>query len=39
MLISTLLPPAPLTNRRLIVAGSRYNKTPLPAGAIVSSPS
>jgi NADH-quinone oxidoreductase subunit H len=32
MLISTFLPPAPATNRRITVAGSRYNKTPLPVG-------
>jgi NADH-quinone oxidoreductase subunit H len=29
-IISTLIPPAPLTNRRLTVVGSRYSKTPLP---------
>jgi NADH-quinone oxidoreductase subunit H len=29
---SRFVPPAPATNRRLLVVGSRYNKTPLPAG-------
>jgi NADH-quinone oxidoreductase subunit H len=29
---SRLLPPAPATNRKLKVVGSRYDKTPLPAG-------
>ena len=32
MLISRVLPPPPETNRRLPVAGSRFAKTPLPAG-------
>ncbi|MDP9174318.1 MAG: NADH-quinone oxidoreductase subunit H [Planctomycetota bacterium] len=32
MLISTTLPPAPATNRRLKIVGSRYARTPLPAG-------
>jgi NADH-quinone oxidoreductase subunit H len=32
MLISRVIPPAPLTNRRLKVIGSRFSKTPLPAG-------
>jgi NADH-quinone oxidoreductase subunit H len=31
MFFSTMLPAAPLTNRRLKVIGSRYTKTPLPA--------
>ena len=31
VIISTLLPPAPATNRRLTVLGSRYSKTPLPS--------
>jgi NADH-quinone oxidoreductase subunit H len=30
-IVSTLIPPAPLTNRRVTVAGSRYAKTPLPS--------
>jgi NADH-quinone oxidoreductase subunit H len=29
---SRFVPPAPATNRRLRVIGSRFNKTPLPAG-------
>jgi NADH-quinone oxidoreductase subunit H len=29
---SMVLPPAPLTNRKLVIIGSRYNRTPLPAG-------
>jgi NADH-quinone oxidoreductase subunit H len=29
---SRLIPPAPATNRKLKVVGSRYDKTPLPAG-------
>jgi NADH-quinone oxidoreductase subunit H len=33
MIVSSLIPPAPATNRRLTVLGSRFNKTPLPAGA------
>ncbi len=33
LIVSTLIPPAPATNRRLTVLGSRFNKTPLPAGA------
>jgi NADH-quinone oxidoreductase subunit H len=32
MLISTVLPPAPKTNRRIKVEGSRFDQTPLPAG-------
>jgi NADH-quinone oxidoreductase subunit H len=32
MLISTILPPAPKTNRRIKVEGSRFDQTPLPAG-------
>ena len=32
MLLSTLLPPAPETNRKIKVAGSRFEHTPLPAG-------
>ncbi len=31
--ISTLIPPAPLTNRKMKVVGSRYTQTPLPAGS------
>jgi NADH-quinone oxidoreductase subunit H len=31
MFISTLLPAAPLTNRRVIIANSRFNKPPLTA--------
>lgn len=31
LIISTLVPPAPLTNRRVKVIGSRYSKTPLPS--------
>ena len=34
-LITPLLPPAPATNRRLRVIGSRFNRTPLPGGARV----
>jgi NADH-quinone oxidoreductase subunit H len=30
--ITPLLPPAPATNRKLRVIGSRFTKTPLPAG-------
>jgi NADH-quinone oxidoreductase subunit H len=33
LIVSSLLPPAPATNRRLKVIGSRFAKTPLPAGA------
>jgi NADH-quinone oxidoreductase subunit H len=32
LVLSRMLPPAPLTNRKLKVVGSRYAKTPLPAG-------
>ena len=32
MLISSMIPPGPATNRHLTVIGSRYAKTPLPAG-------
>jgi NADH-quinone oxidoreductase subunit H len=35
MILSKLLPAAPLTNRRMIVQGSRFLKTPLPAGSTV----
>jgi hypothetical protein len=31
LIASTLIPPAPLTNRRLTVVGSRYSKIPLPS--------
>ena len=31
MIVSTLIPAAPATNRRMKVLGSRYQKTPLPA--------
>jgi NADH-quinone oxidoreductase subunit H len=31
MLISTILPPAPLTNRKIKIEGSRFDNTPLPA--------
>jgi len=31
MAVSTMLPPAPLTNRRVLVAGSRYNPAGSPA--------
>jgi len=31
MIVSVVLPPAPDTNRRIKVAGSRFDKTPLPA--------
>jgi NADH-quinone oxidoreductase subunit H len=31
LIASTLIPPAPATNRRLTVLGSRYSKTPLPS--------
>jgi NADH-quinone oxidoreductase subunit H len=34
MLISTVLPPAPATNRRMKVIGSRFNRTPVPAGTL-----
>src|SRR5436305_13778792 len=30
MFLSTLLPPPPETNRKLVVPGSRYARTPLP---------
>jgi NADH-quinone oxidoreductase subunit H len=33
MVISAWIPPAPATNRRLTVIGSRFTKTPLPAGS------
>lgn len=33
LIISSLLPPAPATNRRVKVIGSRFTQTPLPAGA------
>jgi NADH-quinone oxidoreductase subunit H len=33
MVISTLIPAGPDTNRRIAVPGSRYTRTPLPAGA------
>jgi NADH-quinone oxidoreductase subunit H len=32
LLVSQWIPPAPLTNRKLKVVGSRYGQTPLPAG-------
>ncbi|MGH7214087.1 MAG: complex I subunit 1/NuoH family protein, partial [Tepidisphaeraceae bacterium] len=32
MIASRLLPPAPETNRRVRIAGSRFEQTPLPAG-------
>jgi NADH-quinone oxidoreductase subunit H len=35
MILSKLIPAAPLTNRRMIVQGSRFLKTPLPAGSTV----
>lgn len=31
MLISTILPPAPRTNRKIKIEGSRFDNTPLPA--------
>jgi hypothetical protein len=37
MLGSTIIPPAPDTNRRMHVANSRFARTPLPAGAVASS--
>jgi len=33
MLVSVVLPPPPATNRKVRVPGSRFAKTPLPAGA------
>ncbi len=33
MIVSTLIPAAPDTNRRVIVPGSRFNRLPSPAGA------
>ena len=33
LIVSTMIPPAPATNRRLTVLGSRFNKTPLPAAS------
>ena len=33
MIITTMLPPAPATNRRLTVLGSRFNKPPTPIAA------
>ncbi|HSV16598.1 MAG TPA: complex I subunit 1 family protein [Tepidisphaeraceae bacterium] len=36
MIGSTLVPPAPETNRRMHVAESRYARTPLPGGAVAS---
>jgi NADH-quinone oxidoreductase subunit H len=35
MFVSTILPPAPATNRRVKVIGSRFNRTPVPAGTIL----
>jgi len=35
LIVSSMLPPAPATNRRLTVVGSRFNKTPLPASTAV----
>ncbi|MGA2440623.1 MAG: complex I subunit 1 family protein [Tepidisphaeraceae bacterium] len=32
LLVSSMIPPAPATNRRVRVIGSRYTETPLPAG-------
>jgi hypothetical protein len=32
MLVSTVIPAPPATNRRLRVEGSRFQHTPLPAG-------
>ena len=32
-LLAAVIPPAPATNRKLRVIGSRFNRTPLPAGA------
>jgi hypothetical protein len=37
MAASTIIPPAPDTNRRMHVANSRFARTPLPAGAAVAS--
>jgi NADH-quinone oxidoreductase subunit H len=36
MAVSTIIPPAPDTNRRMHVANSRFARTPLPAGAVAS---
>ena len=33
MIVASMLPPAPATNRRLIVLGSRFNKPPIPIPA------
>jgi NADH-quinone oxidoreductase subunit H len=33
LLVSSMLPAPPATNRRIAIPGSRYEKTPLPAGA------
>ena len=33
MATSMFLPPAPLTNRKMFIAGSRFARTPLPAGS------
>lgn len=33
MLISTIIPPAPRTNRKIKVEGSRFDNTPLPANS------
>jgi NADH-quinone oxidoreductase subunit H len=33
VLVSLVIPPAPATNRRVRVANSRFNRTPLPGGA------
>jgi hypothetical protein len=33
MVISTLIPAGPDTNRRIKIANSRFTRTPLPAGA------
>jgi NADH-quinone oxidoreductase subunit H len=33
MIVSTLIPAAPDTNRRVVVPGSRFNRLPTPTGA------
>jgi NADH-quinone oxidoreductase subunit H len=36
MIFTAWIPPAPATNRRLTVIGSRFTNTPLPAGSVPS---
>jgi NADH:ubiquinone oxidoreductase subunit H len=38
MVVSRLLPAPPATNRRLVVPGSRFSRTPLPGTSLVARP-